>query len=184
MTRPAPPGPLADPLARRREWRSWCFHDWANSAFVTTVGTVLLGPYLTAVAERAACGGSAAWENRARRACRCSASRWPPGSLSSYSVTVGTLLPVVGAVAGRSSHKRHMLAGFAWAGAAAACPLFFSGGDRWEPIVALMLVAGVCLGSSIVVYDDWPEGEYPLRRDYVQSNGADAPVTQDTEAKV
>ena len=31
--------------------RSWYWYDWANSAFVTTVGTVLFAPYLTTVAE-------------------------------------------------------------------------------------------------------------------------------------
>ena len=35
--------------------RPWYWYDWANSAFVTTVGTVLFGPYLTTVAKKAAC---------------------------------------------------------------------------------------------------------------------------------
>ena len=35
----------------------WYWYDWANSAFVTTVGTVLFGPYLTTVAKQAACPG-------------------------------------------------------------------------------------------------------------------------------
>lgn len=34
--------------------RSWYWYDWANSAFVTTVGTVLFGPYLTNIAQEAA----------------------------------------------------------------------------------------------------------------------------------
>lgn len=41
----------------RRLQRSWYWYDWANSAFVTTVGTVLFGPYLTTVAKEAACPG-------------------------------------------------------------------------------------------------------------------------------
>ena len=40
-----------------RYHRSWYWYDWANSAFVTTVGTVLFGPYLTTVAKEAACPG-------------------------------------------------------------------------------------------------------------------------------
>ena len=39
--------------------RSWYWYDWANSAFVTTVGTVLFGPYLTNIAQEAACPGLA-----------------------------------------------------------------------------------------------------------------------------
>jgi len=153
-----PPGPLADPVARRREWRSWYFYDWANSAFVTTVGTVLLGPYLTSVAERAACGFVATPDNPCDATLPVLGIPVAAGSLSSYTVTFGTLLsavllPVVGAIADRTSRKRHMLLGFAWTGASAAMLLFFTGGDAWQPIVLLMLVAGICLGSSVVVYD-------------------------------
>ncbi|QIM20843.1 MFS transporter [Phycicoccus sp. HDW14] len=42
-----------------RYQRPWYWYDWANSAFVTTVGTVLFGPYLTEVATEAACPGLA-----------------------------------------------------------------------------------------------------------------------------
>ncbi|MBT9254482.1 MFS transporter [Phycicoccus sp. MAQZ13P-2] len=42
-----------------RYHRPWYWYDWANSAFVTTVGTVLFGPYLTEVATEAACPGLA-----------------------------------------------------------------------------------------------------------------------------
>ena len=40
-----------------RYHRPWYWYDWANSAFVTTVGTVLFAPYLTTVAKEAACPG-------------------------------------------------------------------------------------------------------------------------------
>ena len=51
-------GGVADlrPLARAREQRAWYWYDWANSAYVTTTAAVLFAPYLTSVAERAACG--------------------------------------------------------------------------------------------------------------------------------
>ena len=35
----------------RREIFGWLAYDWANSAFYTTVVSVLLGPYLTALAQ-------------------------------------------------------------------------------------------------------------------------------------
>src|SRR5689334_1669923 len=38
----------------RREIFGWAMYDWANSAYVTTVSTVLLGPYVTALAQAAA----------------------------------------------------------------------------------------------------------------------------------
>ena len=37
----------------RREIFGWVMYDWANSAFQTTVVTVLIGPYLTALAQQA-----------------------------------------------------------------------------------------------------------------------------------
>ena len=39
---------------RRREQRGWYFYDWACSVYSTSVLTVFLGPYLTAVAKHAA----------------------------------------------------------------------------------------------------------------------------------
>jgi len=37
-----------------KEQRGWYMYDWANSAFYTTVITVLLGPYLTDIAKNGA----------------------------------------------------------------------------------------------------------------------------------
>lgn len=154
----APPGPLADRRERRREWRSWYFYDWANSAFVTTVGTVLLGPYLTEVAERAACGAVATATEPCTQTLSVLGIPVAAGSLASYTVTFGTLLsafllPVVGAIADRTSNKRRMLAVFAWVGSAAAALLAFGADDAWQPLVVLMIIAGICLGASAVVYD-------------------------------
>ena len=39
---------------RRKEQRAWYWYDWANSAYVTTIATVLFAPYLITVAEQAA----------------------------------------------------------------------------------------------------------------------------------
>lgn len=39
---------------RRREQRGWYFYDFACSVYSTTVLTVFLGPYLTAIAKDAA----------------------------------------------------------------------------------------------------------------------------------
>ena len=55
-----PDGTTAEPAqqdaaSRRRQHRAWYVYDWANSAYVTTTATVLLGPYLTAVARADAC---------------------------------------------------------------------------------------------------------------------------------
>ena len=37
-----------------KEQRAWYMYDWANSAYASTVLTLFLGPYLTAIARNAA----------------------------------------------------------------------------------------------------------------------------------
>jgi UMF1 family MFS transporter len=54
----------------KREYWGFCLYDWANSGYVTTVATVLFAPYLTSVAETAACRSSAR-SPTGRRARRC-----------------------------------------------------------------------------------------------------------------
>ena len=49
-----------DPLWRSQEQRAWNWYDWANSAYYTTVLSVLFAPFMITVAGRAAgCGNSA-----------------------------------------------------------------------------------------------------------------------------
>ena len=153
MTHETPSGPvgIADlsPLARRREQRAWYWYDWANSAYVTTVTTVLFAPYLISVAREAAV------DDRVQVLGFLPVA---PGSLPSYIITFSTLLsalvlPLLGAVADRTEHKKQLLAGFAWTGAASAALLFFVTGDNWQLGAFAVIVANLCLGASVVVND-------------------------------
>ncbi len=65
-----------------KEQRAWYWYDWANSAYVTTTATVLMSPYLTSVAEQAACPGLPDGRT-ARRTSPCSASRSRPARCGS-----------------------------------------------------------------------------------------------------
>ncbi len=150
MTASSEPSGIADlePIARRREQRSWYFYDWANSAFSTTVAGVLFGPYLIAIAEEAAV------DNRISVLGLSVA----PGALPSYTITASTLLsavllPLLGAAADRTSRKKELLAGFAWAGALAASLLFFVQGDNWQLGVVSFIVANLCFGAAAVFND-------------------------------
>jgi MFS transporter, UMF1 family len=164
---------------RSREQRSWYWYDWANSAYVTTIAAVLFAPYLTSVAERAACG----FVTDEDKGLKCEADLSvlgidiSPGSLVFYIVTISTLisavvLPVVGAMADRSSQKTTLMARFAWAGSVFAMAMFFVTGTNWQLGAALLVAATLCLGSSLVVYDailcDIAE---PHERDHVSSRG-------------
>ena len=111
---PGGPHGIADlrPLARAREQRAWYWYDWANSAYVTTVATVMFAPYIINIAEEAAV-------NDRISVLGLSVA---PGALPSYLVTFSTILsalvlPLLGAVADRTENKKGLLGLFAWTGA-------------------------------------------------------------------
>ncbi len=163
------PGGIADlsPLNRAKEQRAWYFYDWANSAFATTVAGVLFGPYIKEIAENAAV------DNRISVLGLSIA----PGSLPPFIITASTilsavLLPILGAVADRTSRKKDLLAGFAWAGAAAAALLFFVTGDNWQLGAIAFLVANLCFAASAVFNDAiLPLISTESERDHVSSRG-------------
>src|SRR6478672_5098512 len=137
--------------------RAWYWYDWANSAYVTTTMTVLIGPYLTAVAKGAACPGLADAAS-CRTDLHVLGLPVSPGSLAPYTLTVSTLVSAVllifvGAVADRSPRPTRLFAAFAWAGALAGSLLFLVAGSSWQLGVVLLIVANLCLGSSLVIYD-------------------------------
>lgn len=140
-----------------KEQRSWYWYDWANSAYVTTTATVLMGPYLTAIAKEAACPGIKSGQD-----CLTNLSVLgipiSPGSVYPYTVTISTIISAiflifVGAIADRSEHPTRLFAGFAWAGAVAGSLMFFVSGTNWQLGVVLVIIATLCLGASLVIYD-------------------------------
>lgn len=140
------------------EQKSWYFYDWANSAYLTTTASVLFSPYLTSVAEKAACGFSSDDDVTCTTDLSVLGISVSPGSLVFYLVPIITvlsavILPVVGAMADRSANKPRFMAGFAWAGSIAAAAMFFVTGENWQLGALLLLVANVCLAASLVVND-------------------------------
>lgn len=172
-----PPGPLADPAQRRREWRAWYFYDWANSAYVTTVLGVLLGPYLTVLAERAACGEPGTPESPCRGTVPFLGFDVAAGAVSSFAVTLATilgaaLLPIIGAIADRMTRKRLFLAAFAWTGGLSGTALWFVTGTNWQAGVVLLIVSAICLGASTTVNDSiLNDISHEDERDGVSSRG-------------
>jgi UMF1 family MFS transporter len=214
--------------------RPWYWYDWANSAFVTTVGTVLFAPYLTTVAKKAACPTQDAdarcsvdlhvvpaaatlpgwvWKLalaltlvgllalvanvvaliRARSAPLPSGlplaaaavgavalvltAPLDPGSVASYTVTLSTILSAVllvfvGAITDRTPRPARLLGLFAWTGSLAAALMFFLDGQNWRYGAALMILATIALGASLVVYDAiLVRIASPDERDAVSSKG-------------
>ncbi len=162
--------------ANARYQRPWYWYDWANSAFVTTVGTVLFGPYITGIAKNAACPGLADGAD-------CTTNLHvigipvAPGSVAPFTTTFATIvsavvLIVIGAIADRTPRPARLLGLFAFAGSVAACCLYFVTGTRWALGVVLMVLATIFLGASLVVYDSiLCRIAHPDDRDRVSSRG-------------
>ncbi|HEY6424961.1 MAG TPA: MFS transporter [Pseudonocardiaceae bacterium] len=154
------PGVPQDEAGRRRDQRAWCWYDWANSVFPTSVITVFLSIYLTSVAVNdARASGQACATHNALVDCNISlfGVGFPAGSLFDYLLAASTLLqvlvlPLTGAVADRTQHKRLMLGLLAYIGAGATTALALVTGTDWQLGVVLFLIATTGYYASVVIY--------------------------------
>jgi MFS transporter, UMF1 family len=176
---PAEPVEVADPeaVAHVKNHHAWYWFDWAAHGYITVAATVLLGPYLTSVAEKSACGRVGTTAHPCNTNLHVLGIPISPGSLFSYTVTVATLLaavilPIVGAAADRSDRKKLVTAGYAWTGAAAAALMFFVKGSDWQLGVVLIFAANMMLVASRTVYNAiLVDIATPDERDHVSSRG-------------
>ena len=141
-----------------KEQRAWYWYDWANSAYITTTATVLIGPYLTSLANNAACPDLADGATCQTPVMLLGLFPVLPGALHPFLGTIATLVSAVllifvGAAADRSAHPHRWLGGTAAVGAVAASLMFFLQGDNWQLGAWLMIIASFAAGSSFVVYD-------------------------------
>ncbi len=151
-----------------RTQRSWYFYDFANSAFSTTVVTVFLGPYLTELAQ-----------SQADSAGFISVLGIPMAaeSLFPYTISISVLLqvitlPIVGALADQVKSRTNLLGFFALIGSVATMLMYFISESTYQLGAALLVIANVSFGSSIVVYNSYlPDIASPDQRDSVSSKG-------------
>jgi UMF1 family MFS transporter len=150
-------------------------YDWANSAFYTTSITVLLGPYLSTLAERAA-----GFDPKFPEINRLVHPLGIPVDVHSYwaylvalSVVMQVLvLPVMGAIADYGRRKKEALATTAYLGATAATAMYFQQGQDYLFGGVLFIIANVAFGASVVIYNSFlPEIARPEDRDTVSSRG-------------
>ncbi|MFZ1412747.1 MAG: MFS transporter [Micropruina sp.] len=141
-----------------RQQKAWYWYDWANSAFITTTGTVIIGPYLTSLATNAACPELAPDQVCTTPVKLLGLIDVLPGAMHPFLMTFTTIVSAivlifVGAFVDRSSRPQTWLGGFAAVGAVAASLMFFLEGDNWEFGATLLFIATICVGASLVVYD-------------------------------
>ncbi len=142
---------------QQRGWqRKWYWYDWACSAFVTATMTVLFGPYVTALANKAACPTQPT-DVTCEVDLHVLGVPIAPGSLAAYALTASTIvsaivLVLVGPLADRSARPTRLLAVFTTVGACAAAGLCLAAGDDWQLAVLLAIVANMSLGCALIVY--------------------------------
>ncbi len=108
---------------RRREIFGWCCYDFANSAFVTVVITVVFGPFFTGVVAAGSPVANTLWSV----------------ILAVSQAVVIFFGPVLGVIADVTGSKKKFLLSMMWVCAAATAALWFTGpGTVW--LAALLVV--------------------------------------------
>ncbi|TQN31587.1 UMF1 family MFS transporter [Haloactinospora alba] len=161
---------------RRREQRGWYLYDWANQVFITSVVTVLIGPYLSGLAcssagapSTTACTGGD--YTVSLLGAELHANALYPATTTAAIVLQVILLPIMGALADHSPNKKRWLFFLALAGSVSTTGLFFTGGNHIAA-AALFLFANVAYGASLVIYNSFlPDIATPDERDRVSSTG-------------
>lgn len=123
----------------------WCMYDWANSAYITTVGVALLPIYFRE--------GIVPAEGVALFGQTFSATALWAFMVGGAAFLVFLFAPVLGAIADFSAAKKRFLTGFAYFGSLFATLLYLcSPGDVWLA-VALYISTQVCFIGGNVFYD-------------------------------
>ena len=152
----------------KREIFGWAMYDWANSAFSTTVVTVFLGPYLTAITKAAADANGLVY-----------LLNYPIKFDSYFTFLISasvllqvTFLPILGALADYSHVRKQLMQVFAIIGSVSTILMFFiTPGGHWFAGV-LFLIANIAFGASMVFYNSYlPSIASEDRRDAISSYG-------------
>ncbi|MFN3329464.1 MAG: MFS transporter, partial [Pyrinomonadaceae bacterium] len=140
------------PKNDRKEIFGWLMYDWANSAFYTTVISVLLGPYLTALAQ-ADVGEQGVIFDLGFLGSITAESLVP----TALAISVGAqvfLLPILGSIADYTHLKKPMMAFFCYLGVTASSLLFFvSEGHDYIWGCVLMMIANISFAAANVFYN-------------------------------
>lgn len=139
-------------------------YDWGWSAFTTTVATALLAPYILALAEDRGTVPVLGFEV-------------DPASFFSYAVSLSALLqvvllPLVGATADHTDHKKRLLLALSYGACAATVALFFVTSSTVLAGGALFVLGATGFAAASVVYNSYLiDIAPPAMRDRLSSAG-------------
>ncbi len=110
---------------RKREIFGWCCYDFANSAFITVVITVVYGPYFTGVVAAGSAAANTMWS----------------ATLAASQAVVIVAGPALGVMADVTASKKRYLLWMMWVCAAATAALWFTGPGTLVLAAGLVMVA-------------------------------------------
>lgn len=127
----------------------WMAYDWANSAFFTTVVSVLIGPYMMSLAEKSVGPEGLIVD--------LYFSKITPKNLYGLCITISVVsmvvfLPVLGAIADYTHLKKRLMALFCYTGALAGALLFFVT-DSYIACSVLLIVSNIGFAAANVFYN-------------------------------
>src|SRR6185369_5859143 len=141
------------PKNQPTELFGWIIYDWANHAFFTLVLGVLVGKFITGMAQKSVgengpvvvLGGTELVSAL---------------SLYSYAIAVSVLLqvlflPILGAIADYTHLKKYFLALFCYLGAVSCSLLYFVRDDHYLLGSVFFIIANLGAGASIVFFNSY-----------------------------
>lgn len=153
----------------QRERTGWSMYAWANHGWETTVSTVLIGPWLLALAT-AHRPGSATLFSVAGVHLR--AESYPSFVVTLVALVQLAVLPSLGAASDRLASRRRWLAGACVSGSIVAVLLAGTSGGQYALAGMLFVIGSLAYGASNVLYNAFlPEIADPSERDAVSSRG-------------
>jgi len=152
----------------RREIFGWIAYDWADHAFFTLFLGVLIGEYLTTLAQKAVGENGAILSIGGHDLVTAK-------SFFSYSVALSVFLqifflPVLGAIADYTHLKKTFLGFFCYLGAICVALMFFVQGNLYMLGALLFIIANLSAGASIVFFNSYlPDITTEDKRDKISS---------------
>ena len=139
----------SEPRNDRREIFGWMVYDWANSAFLTTVVSVLIGPYLLALASKAVGEDGTILD--------LGLFQVTPKGLPAFCTAISVIgmvffLPILGAIADYTNLKKKLMAVFSYSGVIAGCLLFFVT-ESYIACSVLFVFSTMCFAAANVFYN-------------------------------
>jgi UMF1 family MFS transporter len=144
-------------------------YAWANHGWETTVSTVLIGPWLLALATEHRHDSSILFTVLGLR---LRAESFPSLIVTVCALAQLALLPALGAAADRRGAGRRWLVAACCVGSGVAVLLAATSGDRYMFAAALFVVGSIAYGASNVLYNSYlPQLATATERDALSSRG-------------